>query len=92
MILAIDGGAILCQSCRARGKRCIVKSCTNHNEEGSFVGGLCSPCHDFVANGIVNHSQACRNAIEATDMFLQVLFKNVREGRFHFLNSELQIR
>jgi hypothetical protein len=92
MIRAIDGGDALCHKCRARGKKCIVKGCTNHNNEGSFVDGLCSPCHAFVADGTVNHSQACRNAIEATDVFLQVLFKNVKEGKFHFLNGELQIR
>lgn len=46
-------------------KRCIVLECTNHTDEGDFVGELCSPCHGFITKGTGTHSQAYRNAITA---------------------------
>jgi len=43
-------------------KKCIVMNCTNHTDEGAFIGDLCSPCHKFVVSGRGTHSQAYRNS------------------------------
>lgn len=43
-------------------KKCIVMNCTNHSDEGEFVGDLCYPCHEFVSLGRGICSQAYRNA------------------------------
>jgi len=45
-------------------KRCIVWNCTNQTSEGSFIGDLCSPCHQFVTSGEGRYSQAYRNALK----------------------------
>ena len=42
--------------------KCIVKNCQNHSDQGKFIGGLCSPCHDYLATGEGKYSQAYRNA------------------------------
>ena len=42
--------------------KCITKDCTNHTNEGKFVGDLCLPCWDYITNGKGVHSQAYRNA------------------------------
>jgi len=44
--------------------KCIVKNCDNRMSEGKFVGMMCSPCHQFVSEGIGRYSQAYRNALE----------------------------
>ena len=30
---------------------CVVKGCTNARHQGSFVGDLCSPCHNIITTG-----------------------------------------
>lgn len=42
--------------------KCFVKDCKNHAHEGMFLGGLCGPCHEFIAKGEGTHSQAYRNS------------------------------
>jgi hypothetical protein len=46
-------------------RRCIVLNCSNHENEGLFVGSMCAPCWGFVVEGRGVHSQAFRNAAEA---------------------------
>jgi hypothetical protein len=48
------------------GQRCVVLNCTNFRHQGDFVGPLCAPCWGFVVEGRGVHSQAFRNAVEAT--------------------------
>lgn len=31
--------------------KCLVKDCPNDSSEGVFIGELCGPCHDALANG-----------------------------------------
>lgn len=38
--------------------KCIVKGCTNYNDEGRFVGHLCGPCHTMLTTGEVGPSNA----------------------------------
>jgi hypothetical protein len=44
-------------------KRCLVKDCSNHRGEGTFVGDFCLPCHTFITTGSGRHSQAYRNGV-----------------------------
>jgi len=30
-------------------KKCVVRGCENHSDEGRFVGDLCSPCHEALS-------------------------------------------
>lgn len=46
--------------------RCIIKHCSNHTDEGKFVGELCSPCHSFVTSGRGKYSAAYRLAERVT--------------------------
>lgn len=46
--------------------RCIVFGCLNHKDEGTFVGDLCGPCHNFIVTGksdVAGSSQIYRNAV-----------------------------
>ena len=45
-------------------KRCIVWKCTNKTSEGSFIGDLCAPCHQFITSGEGRYSQAYRNSLK----------------------------
>lgn len=49
-------------------KKCIVKDCRNHTDEGEFVGDLCFPCHEFIVNNKGAHSQAYRNSVRSVDV------------------------
>lgn len=42
--------------------KCAVKDCTNHADEGLFIGLLCSPCHTFIKGDGGLYSQAHRNS------------------------------
>ena len=38
--------------------KCIVKGCTNHSNEGKFVGSLCMPCYHMLNTGEITPSNA----------------------------------
>jgi hypothetical protein len=52
--------------------KCITKDCTNHVNEGKFVGDLCGPCWEYITNGKGIHSQAYRNAQPKEPKYLKV--------------------
>jgi hypothetical protein len=90
-MISEPGGIMVCKEChqirrdRVRGRRCIVKDCENHAGEGSFVGDLCSPCHEFITTGGFNHSRACRNAIEKGAGFARSFFEAAAAGKLAIL-------
>lgn len=43
-------------------KRCIVKNCTNHSDQGSFVRDICLPCYEFITQGEGEYYQAYHNS------------------------------
>lgn len=62
--------------CKANGKltdpyrqKCIVKGCTNYNDEGGFIGQLCGPCHEMLVTG----------KIKPTNSFLKDYSKKLPE-------------
>ena len=85
---------ILCNACRVtrnKGKKCIVKDCANHANEGTFIGDLCSPCNEFITASTANRSQACRNAIQKIADLAQAFLDDVARGKITTLESN-QIR
>ena len=38
--------------------KCIVKGCTNHKDEGEFVGDLCLPCYLMLTDARTGPSDA----------------------------------
>jgi hypothetical protein len=36
--------------------RCIVYGCTNHKNQGSFEGDICTPCYRMITSGKINPS------------------------------------
>lgn len=44
--------------------KCHVKDCKNHENEGLFIGIVCSPCYEFLSIGRGKTSQLYRNTIE----------------------------
>ena len=61
-------------------RRCIVKDCVNHTNEGEFIGTMCSPCHQFITTGEGVHSQAYRNAENLTIKKLVAKLQKILEG------------
>jgi hypothetical protein len=46
-------------------KKCIVPKCRNHTDEGSFIGDLCMPCHNFLMDPATSkYSQLYMNFVE----------------------------
>jgi hypothetical protein len=45
------------------GQLCIVMSCVNQSDQGTFIGDLCLPCHRYITTGEGVHSQAYRNSM-----------------------------
>lgn len=31
-------------------KKCLVKGCENHSNQGTFIGDLCAPCHHYLTS------------------------------------------
>ena len=53
-------------------KFCIVYRCQNKEDQGKFVGDLCTPCYEHISNQPIaqrQYSQAWRNALETARMF-----------------------
>jgi hypothetical protein len=75
-------------------KKCIVRGCNNQKNQGNFVGDLCVPCFEFIAEGVGIYSQAYRNAIktcshEITRLEKQILkFKAFKNKLILFINNE----
>ena len=86
-IRSVDGGSTLCEACRAKGRKCVVKACVNHAGEGAFVGDLCSPCHRFIVDGTINNSQACRNAFKQVGSSVRALVALVEDGKIKILRD-----
>lgn len=46
-----------------RGCVCPVPGCKNYSDQGTFVGGFCAPCFDYIVHGRGVRSQAYRNEL-----------------------------
>lgn len=44
-----------------KGVKCIVHGCTNHENEGGFVGDICSPCYNIITTGNITPTNAWFN-------------------------------
>ena len=47
--------------------KCAVKDCENHEHQGRFIGGLCSPCYRYLTGDNELHSQLYRNVLKIVD-------------------------
>ena len=43
--------------------KCIVSGCSNHRENGKFVGDLCSPCHEYITTGKIGYTDSFLGAL-----------------------------
>jgi hypothetical protein len=78
-LLASDFGLALGTKIQPH-ERCIVYGCQNHKDEGTFVGDLCGPCHNFIVTGIgdvAGSSQIYRNAVDRFTLTLSAAIKIV---------------
>lgn len=66
--------------------RCITKDCSNHSDEGRFVGDLCSPCFEFITKGDGAYSQIYRNAhkLLRIDEASKLIKSNIDEARARY--------
>lgn len=64
-------------------KTCIVYNCANKENEGLFVGVLCSPCYEHITEkpkGKRGYSQAWRNSIETATKHDQERINTIKEA------------
>ena len=66
--------------------KCITKDCTNHVNEGKFIGDLCAPCWEYITNGKGIHSQAYRNAQPKEPQYLYV-YQDIGKLTFESQNT-----
>lgn len=57
-------------------KKCLVKACPNHSDEGQFIGDLCSPCHIALRDGAWFNQD-----------ILQTILKYLDDGRLDLLRG-----
>lgn len=61
--------------------KCHVKGCTNHSEDGRFVGEFCSPCYRMLGNGFVSPSEAWFvKEIEKTKEVGEIVLTSTEDG------------
>ncbi len=54
-------------------KKCLVRGCTNHTDEGGFVGELCVPCYHLVTqHDIKREAKSHAALVEALEGFLDL--------------------
>jgi hypothetical protein len=63
-------------------KKCLTLGCENRYGEGTFVGDLCSPCHEMITTGRVHH----RNPTFIGDLWRQA---DKLKRLVEFANSEV---
>jgi len=63
--------------------KCAIYKCKNHDDQGLFVGLLCSPCHTFISGPFTKggYSQASRNVKEALEAVLEKLEDELQDAR-----------
>jgi hypothetical protein len=60
-------------SCRLRhavkltDNKCIVHGCSNHTNQGRFVGDVCSPCYTMITTGKIMPTDSFLNQITALE-------------------------
>jgi hypothetical protein len=45
--------------------KCIVFGCSNRKHQGTFIGNLCSPCHDMLVSGEPKFGQTFVHEMQA---------------------------
>ena len=52
---------------RMKDNKCIVHGCSNHADQGRFVGEMCSPCHTMITTGKVMPTDSFLNQITSLE-------------------------
>ena len=61
--------------------KCIVHGCTNHTDEGKFVGNLCAPCHSMITGGMVGFTDSFLRQIPDLQKQVKELEAKAEEAR-----------
>ena len=58
--------------------KCLVAGCTNHKNEGKFIGDLCSPCHTMLMLGKKMPSEAwfAKQWVSLTDEEVLLIYRD----------------
>lgn len=61
--------------------KCHVKGCTNHSEDGLFVGDFCNPCYRMLGSGSISASEAWFvKEIEKTKEVGEIVLTHTEDG------------
>lgn len=67
------------ESLTTKGKKCIVKGCTNHSNEGAFEGALCMPCHRMITEGVFGCGNTIFHRLEQDRQILKKSLVKIQE-------------
>jgi hypothetical protein len=59
-------------------KKCIIDNCTNHSDQGKFVGDFCAPCYEYISKRHVHtNCQAYRNDVKIIEALSKINNKSM---------------
>jgi hypothetical protein len=59
--------------------KCIVHKCSNHTNQGRFVGDMCSPCYTMITTGKIMPTDSFLNQITALELENEELERKLKE-------------
>jgi hypothetical protein len=60
-------------------RHCIVSGCSNHTDQGEFVGELCRPCRDYLVAGEIGPTESFLGELAEAVRTLAKIYDIVRE-------------
>ena len=64
---------------RTNRKKCIVKGCPNHSDEGRFEGEMCMPCYNMITTGEYSRGNTVFHHAEHERQLLKQALRKIRE-------------
>lgn len=65
-------------------KKCIVKGCENHKEQGIFIGDVCAPCYDMLTTGKVKYGNTFIHQLQKNIEYSNIL-RNIDSIKTEYL-------
>lgn len=60
-------------------KKCAIKDCTNHSNEGEFIGSLCTPCANTKFKEIIIERKLALTALRQISFYSRINHNRIRD-------------
>ena len=71
-----------------KGSKCVVHDCTNHKDEGVFVGDFCAPCWRMITTGRIGPSDNFIAKLNNRFRGLLIVARSHSQTMIEFLKKE----